>query len=206
MKIIAIEGQDGVGKSTLAAAMYSKLQGMCNWRINGIATPSYMTGAGHYMRRLLNHPEQDSLPWQAKAAYFAGDMLQLVQDCKNLDFFVVDRWKSSTCVYQAAHAYLKNPSVSYRDYMIMVSNIIECVPKADLTLFIDLPVEISQARLKGRHNNVTDTNMDLQNLVRKGYESLMRQHPNHVLDGQKTADRLVQDAMTIIKKEFDLDN
>jgi dTMP kinase len=111
-----------------------------------------------------------------------------------------DRFLDSTTVYQGIGRNLASDPVE-RINRFAVGNVMP-----DLTLVIDVPTEISLARIRQRASDVPDRmereNIDFYNKVRDGYLVLAKGMPERfvVVDGTKGEDAVARRIWTEVQK------
>ncbi len=147
-KLIAIEGVDGSGKTTVSKRLAACL-GDAGVRVYWTCEPTY-SGAGALIRERLGLYAAGELlaPLMRAelAALFAADRLKHWQDILTLfeitaDIVITDRWTPSSLVYQG-----------YKDRMAWwaINLMNREAPVPTKTFVLDVPAELAHARARAR--------------------------------------------------------
>lgn len=184
-KIVAIEGIDGSGKGTQSGRLVENLLGEGR-AVSLLSFPRYSdtrfgAAIGDFLNGRFGSLEQVS-PFLASVLY-AGDRFEskaliekAVSEC---DVLIFDRYTASNIAHQGAKV-----TAAERDEIIEFIEGIEHdvfgLPRADLTLLMDISVELSQALIRKKApRDYTDQAADLQEAdvaymsgVRDVYQSL----------------------------------
>tara|TARA_B100000131_G_scaffold236978_2_gene229015 strand:- start:183 stop:800 length:618 start_codon:yes stop_codon:yes gene_type:complete len=181
--LIAFEGGDACGKTTQARRI-SELIGAVFTREPG------GTGVGESLRELLLDKETP-LAFRTEALLMAASRAQLVEDVikPNLEsgnHVVSDRFLASSIVYQGYATGL--PVDEVRGLSIFATN--GLLP--DLTILIDLPVELSMRRRKQLPDRFESETAEFHEKVREGYLALADNAPQKwaVIDGSGSLDQV----------------
>jgi dTMP kinase len=165
---LALEGADGTGKSTQCRLLAEWLRSRGR-EVVTCAEPGG-TGLGKVLRELLLAQRHSVGPW-SEALLFMASRAQLVAEViepalRASQVVVCDRFLLSTVVYQG-HAGGLDP----RDLWEVGRKTAQIEP--DLTLVLDLPVEISLQRRRQRADAAADRfesrPLEYQTRVRDGY-------------------------------------
>jgi len=188
-KLFTFEGSEGSGKSTQIELLADELEGMGNEVI--VTREPGGTEIGEEIRHLLIHNSagNDMAP-EAELLLFAAARAQLVRQVvipglQEGKIILSDRFLDSTTVYQGAARSISSDPVSYINQFAAAS----ITP--DLTFILDVPAEVSIARVKRRVTDLPDRmeqeNVDFYKKVREGYLLLARSLPErfHVVDGTR---------------------
>ena len=188
-KLFTFEGSEGSGKSTQIELLADELEGMGNEVI--VTREPGGTEIGEEIRHLLIHNSagNDMAP-EAELLLFAAARAQLVRQVvipglQEGKIILCDRFLDSTTVYQGAARSISSDPVSYINQFAAAS----ITP--DLTFILDVPAEVSIARVKRRVTDLPDRmeqeNVDFYKKVREGYLLLARSLPErfHVVDGTR---------------------
>jgi len=131
-KIIAIEGPDGAGKSSLCALVQTRIS---NKQIKVFKTP-LSSGAS------LTTYNQYSTEKERFLSYLLSNAITK-NIHRNLDYLILDRFTLSTIIYH------KNAFESMSGFVITLLEELEIVPFA--TVYLDVNREILDSRLSLRH-------------------------------------------------------
>lgn len=201
-RFITLEGGEGVGKSTLAGNIVVQLAAR---GIDVVRTrePGGTPGA-EAIRNLILKPPADVGAWQAMAEtllFYAArrDHLdKLIRPAIARGAWVVcDRFSDSTRAYQAAAGGVSSADVEAIDRICVG----DTVP--DLTLVLDLPIELARKRLTARAGEtdaIESRRQSYHEAVHRGFLEIARANPQRcvVLDASVDAGRLATAAMNAI--------
>lgn len=178
-KLIIIEGLDGCGKSTQTKLLeeYFTSKGI-NYK--KIKLPDYdspsSTLVNMYLAGDFGKNANDVNAYAASAFYavdrFASYKLNWGKDYENGTLILADRYATSNAIYQ-----MEKISEDKWDEYLEWSADFEYnkigIPKPDLVLFLDMPVEVSQRLMTERYNgnegkkDVHEANVEFLNKCRK---------------------------------------
>lgn len=155
-KLIVIEGLDGSGKSTQWEMLKKDLD--CTDNAMFITFPDYESESGEIIKRYLSGEFNGAPP--KESAYSASSFYAIDRyiSCKtswgdayyNGAVIVSARYTSSNAIYQMTKL-PKNMWQGYLEWLYDYEHDKLGVPKPDLTVFLDLPVEVSQRLLTKRY-------------------------------------------------------
>jgi len=193
-RLISFEGSEGSGKSTQIARLASHLQAQGR-EVVATREPGG-TEIGEQIRNIIVHnskgdemcPETELLLFTAARAQVVREIIApaLVRGAVVLS----DRYLDSSTVYQGIARNLAPGPVSAIN-LFAVGNVMP-----DLTIVIDVPTEVSLARIRQRASDLPDRmereNIEFYTKVREGYLLLAKQWPERVVvvDGTKSPDAL----------------
>ena len=189
--LIAIEGIDGSGKGTQAKRLHERLSA-AGTKAALIGFPRYSdTHFGRAVGEFLNgrFGELDQVHPLLVSLLYAGDRFEsravLLQAMDENDLVVLDRYVASNLAHQGAKC--RGPE---RDELIgwieQVEHAIYRMPRPDLVILLDLPVETAQRLIAVKQKRAyTDRAADLQEAdaayleeVRAVYQQLAEREPN----------------------------
>ncbi|BDR92920.1 dTMP kinase [Vulcanisaeta souniana] len=141
---VAIEGIDGVGKSTIITKLKDILE-RAGYRVHTTAEPS-QTPIGRLIRDWLlrsdskiAHPSVFALLFTAdRVQHYYGEVKPMLD---NGYLVITERYMESTLVYQST---MGLP-------MDWLMELHKFVPRPDLTIILDAPIEVVIGRLRSRH-------------------------------------------------------
>jgi dTMP kinase len=181
--LLAIEGADGAGKATAAAATANALAGR-GLRAGVVSFPRYTaTTGGHALGDFLAGRLPVPTSPHAAAVLYALDRFEsrghLDEVAAANDVIVFDRYIASNIVYQAA----KVPpaeAAAMMAWIVALETVQFGLPLPDLCIYLDTPLDVARQRiaLKAKRS-YTDRTFDeneaddaLQVRVRDGYAAL----------------------------------
>lgn len=151
MKIIAVEGIDGAGKTTLINNLKKDLEK--NGKKVHVLKPIVETPSGLAVRKYLEGKEykfssRNHLIYSYLTAMI--ECMDFVEEIKTSDensIVILDRWLFSTYIY----GFIGYSSTNDLDiFKKMLESYSELVGEIDLTLFVDIDVDIALERIKAR--------------------------------------------------------
>ena len=157
-KLIVIEGLDGSGKSTQVEALKARLlkEGV---DLQQIKLPDYEDPSSTLVRMYLggefgSHPEDVNV--YAASSFYAVDRYasfkrhwKAAYDAGTL--ILADRYTTSNAVHQT----VKLPKTQWKQYLQWLSDYEYekmGIPKPDLVIYLDMPVDISQKLMSARYH------------------------------------------------------
>ncbi len=176
---VVIDGLDGSGKSTQLNLM-EEFFAENNYRFKRIKLPDYESPSSALVKMYLNGSfgtePQDVNIYAASAFYTVDRYANFVTKWKSdyLDgvHIIADRYTTSNAIYQTA----KIPRKDWDDFLKWLEDfeyVKTGIPKPDLTIFLDMPVQVSQKLMTKRYSgdelkkDVHEKNVDFLNHCRK---------------------------------------
>ena len=195
-RLIALEGIDGCGKSTQATLLRARLDALLTFEPGA-------TDLGASLRRLLLEPGQPAVsPW-AEALLMAGDRAQhvaeVVQPALDAGTWVVtDRFSASTLAYQGFGRGLDRAELD---------GLIGWATRGlapDLTVLIDVPVDVASARRTGSDDRFEEEGRQFQLRVADGYRRLAEESPATwlVVDGTGPTEEVAEAVWSGVSDRF----
>jgi dTMP kinase len=191
-RLVSFEGSEGAGKSTQIARLAAQFQ-QAGREVVTTREPGG-TEIGEQIRNLLVHNSKgDEMCAETELLLFAAARAQLVREViapalLRGAIVLSDRFLDSSTVYQGIGRNLAADPVSQIN-RFAVGNVMP-----DLTVVLDVPEEVSLARLKRRASGLPDRmerqNVEFYRKVREGYLVLARGLPERfvLLDGTQPED------------------
>lgn len=151
--LIAIEGIDGVGKHTQSELLLARARS-AGLSAALLSFPRYGdTFFGHEIRKFLTGEYGTHTDPRLAGLLFAGDRLEslpeLQAELHSHEIVIVDRYVGSNLAYQAAWGPHADQSAIV-DWLEHVEYEIYGMPRADVTVLLDLPVSSAARRLESR--------------------------------------------------------
>ena len=155
-KLIVIEGLDGSGKATQASLLYDNLK--CKYDILKITFPDYKELSSSLVKMYLNSEfsdNPDDINAYAAASFFAVDryasyMKYWKNDYLGGKIIISDRYSTSNMIYHMN----KLPFEEWDKYLEWVEDyeyLKLSIPKPDIVIYLDVPIEISQQFMSKRY-------------------------------------------------------
>ena len=205
-KFISLEGSEGSGKSTQIDRLVRHLE-----RAGGTTLVLREPGGteiGEEIRHLLlHHARNGAMTAETELLLFTASRAQLVREriqpaLQAGQVVVCDRFLDSTTVYQGAARRLAAAAVGTIN-QFAVGGLLP-----DLTLVLDVPVEVSLARLQqragGQRDRIEREDAAFFTRVRDGYLALAQAEPRRcaVVDATGSADRIEQDIWRTVRERL----
>lgn len=207
-KLISFEGSEGSGKSTQIARLAEHLQKIGR-EVLATREPGG-TEIGEQIRNIIVHNSKgDEMCPETELLLFTAARAQLVREViapALLRGAVVlsDRYLDSSTVYQGIARNLAPDPVNQIN-RFAVGNVMP-----DLTVVIDVPTEVSLARIRQRASDLPDRmereNIEFYRKVREGYLLLARQWPERVvvIDGTQPPDVIEKEVWAAVQQRLGL--
>jgi dTMP kinase len=203
-KLISFEGSEGSGKSTQIARLAEHIQKIGR-EVLATREPGG-TEIGEQIRNIIVHNSKgDEMCPETELLLFTAARAQVVREVispalQRGAIVLSDRYLDSSTVYQGIARNLAPGPVSDIN-RFAVGNVMP-----DLTVVIDVPTEVSLARIRQRASDLPDR-MERENIafytkVREGYLLLAQQWPERVIvvDGTLTPDALDKKIWSEVQK------
>jgi dTMP kinase len=202
-KLISFEGSEGSGKSTQIALLAAHLQ-KDGREVVSTREPGG-TEIGEQIRNIIVHNSKgDEMCAETELLLFAAARAQLVREViapalMRGAIVLSDRFLDSSTVYQGIGRNLAADPVNQIN-RFAVGKVMPYV-----TIVIDVPTEVSLARLKQRASDLPDRmereNVDFYNKVREGYLVLAKGMSDRfvVVDGTQTQDSIQKKIWAAVK-------
>jgi dTMP kinase len=193
-KFITFEGPEGSGKSTQIKRLADRLRAQGR-EVVATREPGG-TEIGEQIRNIVIHNSRgDEMCPEAELLLYTAARAQLVREVitpalRRGAVVLSDRYLDSSSVYQGIGRHLPADPVRQVN-LFAVGGVMP-----DLTLVIDIPVEVSLARINQRASNLPDrmerVGPDFFQKIRDGYLALAREWPARVrvIDGTKSPDAI----------------
>jgi dTMP kinase len=205
-RFVVLEGVDGCGKTT-------QLQALRQWLpSSGLMAPGARlvvsrepggTALGQALRELLLHPPQDVQPLsRAELLLYAADRAQhvealLVPALEAGDWVLCDRFSGSTAAYQG---YGRGLPLSLIDTLETLAT---GGLQADLTLWLDVPLEESMRRRGDRPaDRIEASGQAFLQRVADGFGALAAQRAWHRVDASQAPDQVSAACRALVEQQL----
>ena len=149
---IALEGTDSSGKATQARLLCEKLQKL-GFKCKVISFPDYDQPNCALVENYLAGKFGTDLSPKTVSAFYAIDRSVKLQreqeELKEYDIIIYDRYVMSNAIHQGLK-YRGEEKVKFLNWVTQLEYDMLEIPREDLTIFIDMPLEFSLLLLKDR--------------------------------------------------------
>lgn len=187
--LVALEGIDGSGKSSLAAQLHKLLQE------KGIAAVLTREPTGSWLGQAVKRAIREASDPFVEAFLFLADHAEHVREVQAWlaqgSLVVSDRYGDSCLAYQAAalEPLMAQRGRSALEWLTATQAPVTRAP--DVCLLLDLPSEEALARIRGRAEVIKYEEPDFLAKVRRNYLDLAKRTPTYeVLDASQPLDKL----------------
>lgn len=205
-RFITLEGGEGVGKSTLAGTLASKL---ASRGISVVRTrePGGSPGA-ETLRNLILNPPDNVGGWKPTAEallFYAARSDHLERTIRPAlergDWVICDRFSDSTRAYQVAAGGVA------AEHFDALERVVVGADGPELTLVLDLPMDIARTRMKVRaiaEDAIESRGLAYHEAVHRAFLDIAKANPQRcvVLDASASPEQLADKAMTEITQRF----
>lgn len=157
-KLIVIEGVDSSGKATQSKLLYEYLAAN-GYDVSCVEFPNYESNSSAAVKMYLNGDfgkEPDSVSAYAASVLFATDRFASVRGVWKHKFksgiVIADRYTTSNMVHQASKIADAHEKDKFLDWLYDLEYVKLGLPKPDLTIFLDMPVEYAKKLMQNREN------------------------------------------------------
>lgn len=167
MMLVAIEGIDAAGKNTQSRLLKAKAED-AGLSAEVLSFPRY--GETHFSPSIANYLNGEfgaleSIDPHFPALLYAGDRFEsralITQLSQSYDLLIIDRYVASNVAYQSARVKQAHRE-DFIDWLATIEYKVYGLPKADLTVFLDLPVETATEMLQTKkQRSYTDKTADI---------------------------------------------
>lgn len=202
--LITVEGIDGSGKSTQTRLLGERLRA-AGEKVRLVRDPG-TTALGERVREiLLQRPGGEPLTPFAELALFLAARAQLLQQVIDPalaegEVVLSDRFLDSTLAYQGEGRGLD------QEALLQVHRLLRCDRLPDLTLLLDLPVEVARARFPAAssRDRMEAEPTPYHERVRRGYLGLARRFPERlvVLRADLPASEVAESAWAAVRERL----
>ncbi len=216
-KLIVIEGLDGSGKSTQIKLLSEKLK-LKNIDYRQIKLPDYDSECCAPVKKYLSGDfgkNPDDVNAYAASTFYAVDRfvnykLKWKSDYDNGVLIIADRYTTSNAYHQAT----KLPEEQWVDYFNWLEdfeyNKIK-IPKPDVVIYLDMPIDVSQKMMTSRYNgdenkkDIHESNISYLNSCRIAAKEAAKSMGWHIItcnegDIPRKREDINEDIMKIIYK------
>lgn len=182
-KIIVIEGTDSSGKETQTKLLFEKLKEKIE-KTKKISFPNYESEAcgpvKMYLAGKFGKDAEKINPYPISTMYaidrYASFKTEWENDYISGYIIVTDRYTTSNMVHQASKLDNQEEKNSFLEWLEDLEYKKIGIPKPDLVIFLNMPIEISKKLMNERKNKITgeekkDIHERDENHLKKAYEN-----------------------------------
>ena len=165
-KIIVIEGVDSSGKATQSKILSERLE-KGGKSVISVEFPNYKSDSSSVVKMYLGGEfgtDPESVSPYAASTFFAVDRFASVK-AEWKDYFsggnivIADRYTTSNMVHQASKIKDIAEKSKFLDWLYDFEYNILSLPKPDLVIFLDMPVENARELMKNRANKIDNSSV-----------------------------------------------
>lgn len=175
-KIIVIEGVDSSGKATQSKLLSERLINEKNSVVT-VEFPNYKSDSSSVVKMYLNGDfgtDPNSVSPYAASSFFAVDRYASIrgewkESFSNGNIIIADRYTTSNMVHQASKISDPAEKSEFLDWLYDLEYNKLSLPKPDLVIFLDMPVENARQLMKDRANKINNSSVKDIHESNEGY-------------------------------------
>jgi len=194
-KIITLEGIEKSGKTTQAQMLSHYLRKERHLNTAHFDLPDYQTDVGKLIDKYLNYAEMPANPEVLHLLYAANryEIRDVINFHLNDGYVVImNRYYQSNLVYGSVNG-LDTEWLSILD---------ENMPRSDLTIILDAPVQITEKRGTHVNENRFGPAKEFIEKVREAFLSLAEKEKWKVIDATRSKEDIHRDIIRIVENQF----
>jgi len=194
-KIITLEGIEKSGKTTQAQMLSHYLRKERHLNTAHFDLPDYQTDVGKLIDKYLNYAEMPANPEVLHLLYAANryEIRDVINFHLNDGFVVImNRYYQSNLVY----GYVNGLDTEW------LSILDENMPRSDLTIILDAPVQITEKRGTHVNENRFGPAKEFIEKVREAFLSLAEKEKWKVIDATRSKEDIHRDIIRIVENQF----
>jgi len=202
---ITLEGIEGCGKTTQAKRIFGYLK---KKKIPCILTREPGgSSLSERIRSLVLNPENKGIVRKAELLLYIASRAQHIEDIikpslENGKVVICDRFSDATIAYQGGGRRFEKEEV------LWLNNFATGKLKPDLTILLDVPVEVGFERIENKKrigkDRIEEENLEFHRRVRKTYLNLAKEFPDRikVVDGNDGIEEVWRRVKKIVDEEL----
>lgn len=194
-KIITLEGIEKSGKTTQAQMLSHYLRKERHLNTAHFDLPDYQTDVGKLIDKYLNYAEMPANPEVLHLLYAANryEIRDVINFHLNDGYVVImNRYYQSNLVY----GYVNGLDTEW------LSILDENMPRSDLTIILDAPVQITEKRGTHVNENRFGPAKEFIEKVREAFLSLAEKEKWKVIDATRSKEDIHTDIIRIVENQF----
>ena len=189
-KLIVVEGVDSSGKATQSALLKEKLK-ETGANVVSVEFPNYASNSSSVVKMYLNGEfgeDPNAVSPYAASMFFAVDRVASVKATwkelfSNGNIVIADRYTTSNMVHQASKILDTEKKSEFLDWLYDLEYNKLSLPKPDMVIFLDMPVENARQLMEKRANKID--NSDVKDIHERNADYLKQSYDNAVFVSQK---------------------
>ncbi len=200
-KLIVIDGIDGSGKTTQINLLTNKLKAD-GFKVKIVHFPNYDNFFGAFIGHCLSEQYYNFLNVHPKivSVLYAADRWESGEQIKKMlkegYIVVLDRYVSANQIHQGGKIKSAKKRASFIKWLNQMEYEVFKIPKPDLTLYLNLPINIVLELLKKRESSKIK-----REYLKKGKKDVHEADVNFLINSRKSALKLVKEIPNFIKIE-----
>lgn len=196
--LIAIEGIDGSGKSSLAKDLHEQLLSQ-HYPVMLTKEPGG-TPLGQQLRSIVQEKKVAMCP-KAEFMLFAADRAQhfeqvIIPALNENKIIISDRMADSSLVYQGYGRGLDKDAIAF------INNFVMNGTKPNITIYVKVATQVATQRIMKRNVALTSFEKEKQEFIEKlifGFDTLYKNREDVIIvDGNQTQEQVTQEALSKI--------
>ena len=196
-KIITLEGIEKSGKTTQAQMLSHYLSKEKHLNTAHFDLPDYQTDVGQIIYKYLNQAEMPSNPEVLHLLYAANryEIRDVINFHLNDGYVVImNRYYQSNIVYGSVN------DLEIRWLYTLDEN----MPPSDLTIILDVPVQITEKRGTRMAKNRFEQDREFKERVRKAFLTLAEKEKWKVIDAARSKEDIHNDIIRIVESHLEV--
>lgn len=189
-KLIVVEGVDSSGKATQSAILKENLLKLGK-KVESIEFPNYESESSAVVKMYLGGEfgdDPNAVSPYAASMFFAVDRMATVNVTKkeiftNGNIVVADRYTTSNMVHQASKIDDADKKSEFLDWLYDMEYEKLSLPKPDMVIFLDMPVENARELMAKRANKID--NSQVKDIHERNADYLQKSYDNAVFVANK---------------------
>ncbi|MBQ4629854.1 MAG: deoxynucleoside kinase [Clostridia bacterium] len=189
-KLIVIEGVDSSGKATQSSLLKEKLSDMGK-SVVSVEFPNYASDSSSVVKMYLGGEfgdDPNAVSAYAASMFFAVDRVASVKVTwkelfSNGNIVIADRYTTSNMVHQASKISDMKEKSEFLDWLYDMEYEKLSLPKPDMVIFLDMPVENARQLMEKRANKID--NSDVKDIHERNEGYLQQSYDNAVFVANK---------------------
>lgn len=193
--LISFDGLDSTGKATQAGRLVDRLR-YHGYAVQEFRTPDYTTSSGQELKRRLQNTDGtwSNTPWADTLRLFAANRAEHRDEVTSAlatgVMVIYDRYVPSSLAFMAVEALpAQEADLFSQDIWRAVEREeydLHKMPREDVSIFLDVPPEVSEGLLNGRKHATGDADeytdhLHVQQRLYNEYDLLLREQPERFL-------------------------